>query len=204
MTLGAIHGAVTEKSPYGIQSKKLVMWLFIIADGATFGVILFAYGYLRVGSPDWTRPFAFSPTIRNGLGMTFILLTSSLTMLCAVRAAHSGRQASAVRWLGATMALGAAFAALHLHEWFNMIAEGWSPSHNPTGGSALFGATFFGITGLHLLHVTCGVIAIGVVAILFRRGKLNASYVETTGLYWHFVDIVWMFVFPLIYLMNAH
>jgi cytochrome c oxidase subunit 3 len=197
-----VHGAVTEERPYGFQSKKLVMWLFIIADAATFGALLFAYGYVRVGSPDWTKPFAFSPTILNGIVMTFVLLSSSLTMLGAVRAASAGRR-SAIRWLSATMLLGTAFAALHLREWFTMIREGWSPSHNPLGGSPLFGAAFFGITGLHLLHVVCGVIAIGVVTLLYRRGRLDASYIETTGLYWHFVDLVWMFVFPLVYLLNA-
>jgi cytochrome c oxidase subunit 3 len=197
-----VHGAVAEERPYGFKTKKLVMWLFIIADAATFGVILFAYGYVRVASPDWTKPFAFSPTILNGIVMTFVLLTSSLTMLGAVRAANAGRP-SAIRWLSATILLGTAFAALHLREWFAMIHEGWSPSHNPLSGSPLFGATFFGITGLHLLHVVCGVIAIGVITLLYRRGRLDASYIETTGLYWHFVDLVWMFVFPLVYLLNA-
>jgi cytochrome c oxidase subunit 3 len=67
----------------------------------------------------------------------------------------------------------------------------------------LFGATFFSITGLHLLHVIGGVIAITVVGLGFRRGWLDEAHVETTGLYWHFVDLVWMFVFPLVYLMNA-
>jgi len=202
LTMQQVHGAVAEERPYGFQTKKLVMWLFIIADAATFGALLFAYGYVRVGSPDWTKPFAFSPTILNGIVMTFVLLTSSLTMLGAVRAASAGRR-SAIRWLSATMLLGTAFAALHLREWFTMIREGWSPSHNPLGGSPLFGAAFFGITGLHLLHVVCGVIAIGVVTLLYRRGRLDASYIETTGLYWHFVDLVWMFVFPLVYLLNA-
>lgn len=202
LTMQHVHGAVAEERPFGFQTKKLVMWLFITADAATFGAILFAYGYVRVGSPDWTKPFAFSPTIVNGIVMTFVLLTSSLTMLGAVRAASAGRP-TAIRWLGATILLGTAFAALHLREWFAMIGEGWSPSHNPLGGSPLFGAAFFGITGLHLLHVVCGVIAIGVVTLLFRRGRLDASYIETTGLYWHFVDLVWMFVFPLVYLLNA-
>jgi cytochrome c oxidase subunit 3 len=196
-------GVVGEARPYGFRTKKLVMWLFIIADAATFGAILFVYGYIRVGSPDWSRPFAFVPTIRNGIVMTLVLLTSSLTMLGAVRAAMRGRADRAVRWLGATILLGAAFAALHLREWFAMIAEGWSLSRNPLGGSPLFGAAFFGITGLHLLHVITGVVAITIITILFRRGRLDASYVETTGLYWHFVDLVWMFVFPLVYLMNA-
>jgi len=197
----AAHGAI-EESPFGIQSKKLAMWLFIMADAATFGAILFAYGYVRVGSPDWTRPFAAS-SIVNGVVMTAILLTSSLTMLGGVAAAQAGRTSAALRWMSATILLGLAFAGLHLREWAAMIHEGWSPSHNPLGGPALFGATFFGITGLHLLHVISGAIAISVVAAMFGRGRLNAGHVETVGLYWHFVDLVWMFVFPLVYLMNA-
>lgn len=197
------HGAQLEASPYGIQSKKLAMWLFIIADASTFGAILFAYGYLRVANPGWTRPFVFWPTIANGIVMTAVLLTSSLTMVCAVLAAHAGRKPASLRWLGVTMFLGVVFAALHLREWFAMIGEGWRLSQNPVGGPVLFGATFFGITGLHLLHVITGIVAIGVIALGFRRGRFDAGHVETTGLYWHFVDLVWMFVFPLVYLMNV-
>ena len=200
---GAAHAGAQEESPFGIQSKKLAMWLFITADAATFGAILFAYGFLRVGAANWSRPFAFFPSILNGIVMTVVLLTSSLTMLTAVAAAQRGRTAACVRWMGVTALLGATFAALHLREWFSMFHEGWSPSKNPLGGPPQFGATFFGITGLHLLHVTCGVLAIVVIALLVRRGRLTAAHVETTGLYWHFVDLVWMFVFPLVYLMNA-
>jgi cytochrome c oxidase subunit 3 len=202
-SIGAPHGAPSEGSPYGIESKKLAIWLFIIADAATFGAILFAYGYLRLANPDWTKPFAFSPTIVNGIVMTVVLLTSSLTMVAAVAAAQAGRTSAGVRWLAATMLLGIAFAALHLREWFAMIGDGWRLFRNPMGGSPLFGATFFGITGLHLLHVICGVIVIAVITIGFRRGRFDAGHVETTALYWHFVDLVWMFVFPLVYLMNV-
>jgi cytochrome c oxidase subunit 3 len=197
------HAAAMEEAPFGIPSRKLVMWLFIIADAATFGAILFGYGYLRAGSPNWSRPFEFTPTILNGMVMTAILLTSSLTMLMAVAAAQADRRPVAVRWIGVTALLGVAFAGLHLREWFKMFAEGWSLSANPLGGSALFGGSFFSITGLHLLHVTGGVIALTVMAIGFGRGRWTAGHVETTGLYWHFVDLVWMFVFPLVYLMNA-
>ncbi len=203
MTMGARHGAQMEESPYGIQSKKLAIWLFIIADAATFGAVLFAYGYLRLANPDWTRPFTFSPTIVGGVIMTLVLLTSSLTMVSAVLAAQAGRKAASIRWLGVTMLLGTVFAALHLREWFRMIGEGWRLFRNPMGGPALFGATFFGITGLHLLHVICGVVVIGVITLGFRRGRFDAGHIETTGLYWHFVDLVWMFVFPLVYLMNV-
>lgn len=197
------HAPALEASPFGVESKKLVMWLFIIADAVTFGAILFGYGFLRVGSTNWTRPFGFSPTIINAMVMTAVLLTSSLTMLVAVGAAQEGDRSRSVRWLGATIVLGIAFAALHLREWFKMFGEGWSPSRNPLGGSTLVGGTFFGVTGLHLLHVIGGVVAMLVVTVKFSRGRLSAGHVETTGLYWHFVDLVWMFVFPLVYLLNA-
>jgi cytochrome c oxidase subunit III len=203
MTAGEMHGAAMEPSPFLISSKKLTVWLFIVADAATFGAILFGYGYLRFGSPNWTKPFTFSPNIVNGLFMTVVLLTSSLTMLGGVAAAREGRVGSTMKWLGATALLGAAFAALHLREWAGMFHEGWSLSKNPMGGSVLVGACFFSITGLHLLHVISGVVAIIVIAIGFRMKRLTAGHVETTGLYWHFVDLVWMFVFPLVYLLNV-
>ncbi len=203
MTAGEMHGAAMEPSPFLITSKKLTMWLFIVADAATFGALLFGYGYLRFGSPNWTKPFTFSPNIINGLVMTVILLTSSLTMLGAVAAAREDKVGDTMKWLGATVLLGVAFAALHLREWAGMFHEGWSLSANPMGGSTLVGACFFSITGLHLLHVISGVLAIVVIGIGFRMRKLTAGHVETTGLYWHFVDLVWMFVFPLVYLLNV-
>jgi cytochrome c oxidase subunit 3 len=203
MTAHAGHAGAMEASPFAIPSRKLAMWMFIMADAATFGAMLFAYGFLRLGSPDWTKPFALSPNIVNAGVMTVVLLTSSLTMLGAVRAAQQGRMPASLRWFGATMLLGVVFAVLHLREWSAMFAEGWGLSRNPLGGSTEVGATFFGITGLHLLHVISGVIALGVVALWYRRGRLNAGHVETVGLYWHFVDLVWMFVFPLVYLLNV-
>jgi len=176
--------------------------MFIVADAATFAALLFAYGYVRVANPDWTRPFAFWPSIANGIVMTVVLLTSSLTIIAAVLAAQAGRKTAALRWLGVTMLLGTLFAALHLREWVSMLEEGWRPFRNPLGGTPLVGATFFSVTGLHLLHVLAGVIVIAVIALGYRRGRFDAGHLETTGLYWHFVDLVWMFVFPLIYLLN--
>ena len=195
--------AWSEPSPYGVTSRKLGIWLFIVADAATFAAMLFAYGYVRVANPDWTRPFTVWPTIVNGIVMTVVLLSSSLTIIAAVQAAQAGRKAAALRWLGVTMILGVLFAALHLREWAAMIAEGWRLFRNPLGGPPLVGATFFSITGLHLLHVITGVAVIGVIALGYRRGRFDAGHVETTGLYWHFVDLVWMFVFPLVYLLNV-
>jgi len=192
------HGALMEESPYAIPSRKLTMWLFIISDAVTFGSFLFAYGYIRVSAANWVRPFE-SGSVISVILMTVVLITSSLTMLGAVDASKNGDKAKAMRFLYSTMALGALFAALHLREWFQLFGR------KITLSSGLFAQTFFTITGLHLLHVICGVIAIFVVAMKYSSGKLTAGYVENTGLYWHFVDLVWMFVVPLVYLTNiAH
>ena len=189
------HGALFEESPYRIPSRKFTMWLFIISDAVTFGAFLFAYGYLRVASPNWTRPFE-SGSVINVILMTLVLITSSLTMLGAVDSSKAGDKPKALRFLYSTMALGALFALLHLREWFELFRRGITLS------SGLFGQTFFTITGLHLLHVISGVIAIFIVAFKYSGDRLTPSHVETTGLYWHFVDLVWMFVVPLVYLTN--
>jgi cytochrome c oxidase subunit 3 len=193
--------ALLEPSPYAIPSRKLTMWLFIISDAVTFGAILFGYGYLRTASSDWPTPFKFYPSIFNVMIMTLVLITSSLTMLGAVDSAKAGDKGKAGRFLWATMLLGVVFAGLHIKEWIGLIDDGVRLFQNPWG-SPLFGATFFSITGLHLLHVISGVIALGVIARGFLRGRLTAGHVEITGLYWHFVDLVWMFVVPLVYLLN--
>jgi cytochrome c oxidase subunit 3 len=199
--ISARHSATMEPSPYAIPSRKLAMWLFILSDACTFGAMLFAYGYLRTASPDWPTPFKFNPSILNVILMTFVLISSSLTMLGAVDASRAGDKPKTMRWIGLTMLLGAIFAILHLREWAGMIQEGVRLFRNPWG-SSLFGASFFSITGLHLLHVTSGIVAMAVVGRGYSRGRLTASHVESTGLYWHFVDLVWMFVVPLVYLMN--
>jgi cytochrome c oxidase subunit 3 len=193
----AVHGrsALMEESPYAIPSRKFTMWLFIISDAVTFGAFLFAYGYIRVATPNWTRPFE-SRSLFNVILMTIVLITSSLSMLGAVDASKVGDRAKAMRFLYSTMALGTIFALLHIREWFELFGR------NITISSGLFGQTFFTITGLHLLHVVSGVIALLVVATKFSSGRLTPSHVETTGLYWHFVDLVWMFVVPLVYLTN--
>jgi heme/copper-type cytochrome/quinol oxidase subunit 3 len=192
------HGALMEESPYAIPSRKLTMWLFIISDAVTFGAFLFSYGYIRVSAANWTRPFE-SASVINVIAMTVILITSSLTMLGAVDASKAGDKAKAMRFLYSTMALGALFAALHLREWFQLFGRGI------TLNSGLFGQTFFTITGLHLLHVISGLVALLVVGTKYSNGRLTPGHVESTGLYWHFVDLVWMFVVPLVYLTNiAH
>jgi cytochrome c oxidase subunit III len=186
---------------FSIPTKKLAIWLFIIADTMTFAACLVAYGFLRNGSADWPRPFH---SITNVALMTFVLLTSSLTMLMGLRAARAGDKAGAFRWTMITAALGIFFALLHVREWLALIHEGLTLFKNPWG-NGLFGASFFSITGLHLSHVTGGVVALLVVGVRYRGGRYNADDIEVLGLYWHFVDLVWMFVVPLVYLLNlAH
>jgi cytochrome c oxidase subunit 3 len=192
---------VMEERPFSIPSKKLVMWLFIISDACTFGAMLFGYGYLRNAAPDWPHHFG-AASISNVAIMTFVLVSSSLTMLIGTRKAHAGDKSGALRFTFITVALGLVFAALHLREWMSMIHEGVSLFQNPWG-APLFGATFFGITGLHLAHVLSGVIALTVVALGYKRGRYNADDIEIWSLYWHFVDLVWMFVVPMIYLLNV-
>ena len=203
-TEAAVHahaGALAEASPYAIPSRKLTMWLFIISDAITFGALLFGYGYLRAASSDWPTPFKFTPSILNVMIMTVVLITSSLTMLGAVDSAKLGDKPKTARFLWSTILLGVVFAGLHIREWIGLIDEGVRLFQNPWG-SPLFGATFFSITGLHLLHVISGLVAIVVISRGFSRGRLTAGHVETVGLYWHFVDLVWMFVVPVVYLLN--
>jgi cytochrome c oxidase subunit 3 len=187
-----------EKPAFSVPAKKMAMWLFIIADTATFAGCLVAYGFLRNATPDWPRPFH---SITNVALMTFILVTSSLTMLFAIDAAKAGEKAKALQWTLITAGAGALFALLHIREWLGLIGEGMTLLKNPTP-TGLFGAAFFSITGLHLLHVTGGVIALVAVGIRYQSGRYNADDLEITGLYWHFVDLVWMFVVPLVYLLN--
>lgn len=192
---------VMEESPFSIPSPKLVMWLFIISDAITFGAVLYGYGYLRASTLDWPHPFEFSSVI-NAMIMTFILVTSSLTMLLGIRAAKLGDKSKAMMWSFVTVAGGLLFAGLHLREWMGLIHEGVGLSHNPWG-SGVFGGAFFTITGLHLTHVLGGVIAITVVTLGYKRGRYTADHLEIWGLYWHFVDLVWMFVVPFVYLINV-
>jgi len=190
-------------SPFAIGSKKLGMWLFILSDSLTFSAVLVSYAYVRLASSDWPRPFEIWPAIAKATLMTVFLLSSSLTMVMAVAAGHRNARARAVKYLLLTMLGGALFVGLHLSEWMQLIVdEKVTPFTNPWG-APMFGGAFFGLTGLHMLHVTVGVIYLGIIALGFGRGKFSSEDVEVSGLYWHFVDLVWMFIFPLVYLMSV-
>jgi cytochrome c oxidase subunit 3 len=184
------------------------MWLFIMSDSLTFGALLVTYAYARLSSVEWPTPFKFHPSVTFSTVMTLVLLSSSLTMVFAVAAAKKRDKRKARLWILGTMFFGTAFIVLHGIEWMHLIEEGLTPFQLPTEwahrwphASPLFGSAFFGITGLHMFHVLTGVLYLGVIAGRIR--KFKADDVEVSGLYWHFVDLVWMFVFPLIYLMSV-
>src|ERR1700730_10907326 len=170
--------SVYEPFLFGTYSKKIGMWLFLLSDTLTFGALLYAYSYGRLSTPDWPTPF-HSESIINATIMTAFLLTSSLTMVLAVRASVQGDGRAQGLWLLATMACGLGFVILHGREWSKLIAEGLTLPvfpHAPgseTSGEFVsvaktvpqFAATFFGLTGMHMLHVTLGVVYLGVVAL---------------------------------------
>ena len=190
-----------EPSLFSTFSNKIGMWLFILSDSLTFGALLFAYSYSRVSNPTWPTPFT-SESIVNATIMTGALLTSSLTMVLAVSAASRNDRGWSIKWLLATMFFGALFVVLHIREWLGLIERGMTPSKNPWG-AAQFGGTFFTLTGLHMLHVTIGIVILGIMVVRSTGKKFSANDIEVSGLYWHFVDLVWMFIFPLVYLMST-
>ena len=193
--------------PYRIGHKKLGMWLFIVSDAMTFSALLIGYSYVRASSDEWPTPYEFYPSIIFSTVMTLCLLTSSYTMVKAVQASAHNNLRSARRWLFGTILGGGAFLVLHIIEWMNVIDHGLKPFSLPVewarrwpNAPPLFGASFFAITGLHMFHVLTGAIYLGWIAL--RNKHTRHEDVEISGLYWHFVDLVWMFVFPLIYLMS--
>jgi cytochrome c oxidase subunit 3 len=188
--------------PYAVGHKKLGMWLFIMSDSMTFSALIVGYSYVRVASDNWPTPFPFYPSIVLATIMTFCLLSSSLTMVMGVLASARGDHKAVVKWLVFTMIGGLAFVVLHVNEWLHLIHEGVQPFKNPWG-APLFGGTFFTLTGLHMFHVISGVIYLGVIAAGQSKARFTHEDVEICGLYWHFVDLVWMFIFPMVYLLSV-
>ncbi len=197
-----VDATAYEPSLFRTYSNKIGMWLFLLSDSLTFGALLFAYSYSRISNPAWPTPF-HSESIINATVMTGFLLTSSLTMVLAVLNSAAGNRSATIKWLLATMFCGTMFIILHLREWLGLIHEGMTTSANPWSKVPQFGGTFFTLTGMHMAHVTIGVVMLGVMAVRSLGRKFSANDIETAGLYWHFVDLVWMFIFPLVYLMST-
>jgi cytochrome c oxidase subunit 3 len=187
------------------------MWIFLLSDTIIFSVFLTGYMNVRMSAtdswPNTSEVFALEvggthfPLLLIAI-MTFVLITSSGTMAMAVNVAYGGNKRRTAILMGATALLGASFVGMQVFEWSKLISEGVRPWGNPMGASQ-FGSVFFMITGFHGLHVSAGVIYLAVVARKVARGdyeKKGYAIVEITGLYWHFVDLVWVFIFAFFYL----
>lgn len=197
------HAVEPAESPLTPESwGKLGMWVFLAGDAMTFGALLAAYGAVRAGSTDWPVP-------QHVLGisltafMTFLLIVSSVTMVKGLSAIKHDDRKGMVRFLGLTVLGGITFLGLQAYEWTHLIHGGLHLSTNPYG-NYLFGTTFFAITGFHGAHVTGGVIYLSIIIFRgLRKPYTSADYntVEIAGLYWHFVDLVWILVFTFVYLI---
>jgi heme/copper-type cytochrome/quinol oxidase subunit 3 len=181
---------------------KLGMWIFLVGDAMSFGTLLAGYGGVRYGSADWPVP-------GNVLGvwlsafMTFLLICSSVTMVKGLEAIQRDDRANFRKFIGYTIIGGVLFLLLQAYERSHFIHSGLGFTSNPYG-SSLFGTTFFIITGFHGMHVTGGVIYLLCIWLRGKQGAysaVNATPVEIAGLYWHFVDLVWIMVFTFIYLL---
>ena len=191
---------------------KAMIWIFLLSDTFIFSSFLVSYMTLRTSVtepwPNASEVFALTiagqsiPLILIAI-MTFVLISSSGTMAMAVNFGYRRNRKVTAALMLATALLGATFVSMQAFEWTKLIHEGVRPWGNPWG-AAQFGASFFMITGFHGLHVSAGVIMLAIVALKVLRGHYDASgdysAVEIAGLYGHFVDLVWVFIFAFFYL----
>ncbi|MGB0838992.1 MAG: cytochrome c oxidase subunit 3 [Chitinophagales bacterium] len=217
----ASHAVVNEdqawsggKSPFNVSYGKLMMWYFLVSDAFTFSALLIAYGTIRFSSMEWADPnevFNAMPFMGHAdvpLGfvsiMTFILILSSVFVVLAVIEGHRMNRKGVVFWMFWGIIGGAAFLGCQAWEWTHMIHGGTTLSGNPYGPAA-FGQLFFIITGFHGFHVFSGVVINIIATIAAYRGVFERrghyEMIEKVGLYWHFVDLVWVFVFLAFYLL---
>ncbi len=191
--------AAEEKFPLeSVSKEKLGLWVFLASEILIFGSLIIAYVYVRVNSGSW--PIATQThNVLLGMTNTIILLTSSLAMILALYSIREGNVKGLKIGLGSTFALGLAFLGIKLgFEWPALIRNGF------TINSGLPASTYYVLTGLHAVHVAVGLVAVGYLMFrAFSGGFTSTKHVavENIGLYWHFVDIVWMFLFPLFYLI---
>ncbi len=192
------HDARAAELPTtGIPNGKLGMWLFLASEVMFFTGLLGAYIILRAGLGTWPHP-GEELNIPAAAINTFILLTSSLTMALAVAAVHRADSGRLRLFLLFTILLGLAFLGVKGYEYSQKFAHGHFP------GSGIFWDCYFTLTGVHGIHVLAGVITnLWILWLTFREDFLETRghFVEVAGLYWHFVDVVWIFLFPLVYLI---
>jgi cytochrome c oxidase subunit 3 len=184
----------------GATPGKIGMWVFLISDAFSFTGLLLAMGILKIGRPQWVQEGEPALAIGFTAALTFLLVSTSLTNVLAWAAAVEGRRRAAVGLLALTALGGALFLVGQYQEWFGLWAPGLMDEGLVFGKSAR-ASTFFVITGYHGLHVLVGVVYILAILGQYVRGRATAHDVELLGLYWCFVDFVWIFVFSFVYLM---
>jgi cytochrome c oxidase subunit 3 len=212
-TKGVVTDFSADKQSFHVPWGKAMMWIFLLSDTFIFSCFLVSYMTVRISAVDpWPNPsqvfglevFGQSVPLLLIAIMTFILITSSGTMALAVNMGYRKDKKKTFWLMVATAVLGASFVGMQAFEWTKLISEGVRPWENPFG-AAQFGSSFFMITGFHGMHVTAGVIYLLIVANRVRTGFYerrgnNYEIVEVAGLYWHFVDLVWVFIFAFFYL----
>jgi heme/copper-type cytochrome/quinol oxidase subunit 3 len=175
------------------------MWLFLAGDAMSFGCLIVGYGILRHASNNWPVP-------KDVLGinltafMTFLLIVSSVWMVLALGAVQEGNKSRFNKFLGLTILGGAMFLGCQAYEWTHLLGHRL-PELGISFSNSLFASTFFILTGFHGMHVTGGVIYNTSVLAAVNRGRYQAKHVEIAGLYWHFVDLVWILIFTFVYLL---
>ncbi len=196
------------------EASKLGMWLFLVTEVMFFGGLFMAYLLYRVWYPEaWAEGSLELDIVLGGIN-TAVLIASSLTMAFAVRAAQTGFPRATVVWLLLTMALGLTFLVIKFFEYDHKFELNHVPGPNfvfegPHSQQVqIFLSLYFAMTGLHALHMVIGFGLLSVIAWMAHKGRFSPEWytpVEMSGLYWHFVDIVWIFLFPLLYLVDrAH
>ena len=193
------HGADHEYTTTGLNHRKLLMWVFLGSDCLFFGALIATYMVYRGQSIVGPYPDQIIDVPITTIS-TFVLLMSSFAMVQALAATNQNDQKGIQIWLLVTAALGAVFIGFQIYEFNAFKNEGL------TLGTNLFGATFFTLTGFHGAHVTLGIVWLLGMFFTARRGRLGPRTsldVEILGLYWHFVDIVWIVIFTLLYLIGG-
>lgn len=188
------EAVMTPPAATEVPTGRMGMWWFLASEVAIFGGLIVTYVLYRLGRPEWGA-YASHTVNAAGAVNTLVLLTSSYLVVLAHRAAHSRQFQRSARMLGFTVLLGLVFLAIKTYEYSHEIHAGFTPVTN------LFWSFYYLMTGLHALHVIGGMAALAWVGWAVRRGE-HPARVEYAGMYWHLVDIVWIFLFPLLYLAS--
>jgi cytochrome c oxidase subunit 3 len=198
------------------DASTLGMWIFLITEVMFFGGMFLAYTVYRRAYPDVFAIASSSLNVYIGAANTVVLLCSSLTMVLAVRAAQLGQKRMIVLFLILTLLLGGVFLGVKAYEWNEKFVEHHIPGTSfhfeglpasQQGHAQLFFSLYFAMTGLHALHMIIGAGLLLYLIFEARKARYTAEYntpVDLIGLYWHFVDIIWIFLFPLLYLIDRH